>query len=315
MLAAPFLSNKIEKMYCFIPIKLFLKKNLKQKKFQISLNTIKFENNLKIITYYKNSWSLKNPKFIKLNRLNLDESDSEILIKFQKNYLQKQFFDLCYINRDYLSFSFLYRLTALKLKFEKDLKNKDQIQFFEKFRKKILKNTSFIDQPITQGLILAEKGIKEILTKNLLEEDEIFKSVKNDSTSVACFYLVLQAALGAWEKKEKSENEKNVYETHEKLKKIYNIVSQNEKFQELLSFELKYFDSIYNKKVENLEIESLEFDYLEGLKIISLQLEKLPSNSYGLLLGKIRKMINKIYEKNFALKKNNFTNTENNLPF
>jgi hypothetical protein len=239
----------------------------------------------------------------------------QFLNKFQKIYPKKQFLDVCYINRDFLSFSLLYRLTALKLRAEIDPKKLNQTKGIDDFRKKVLKNILFTDQTITQGLILAEKRIKQILALKFLQEEDIVKHIGDDHTSIACFWVVLQSALIAWEKKEKIENEKrNSYETYEKLKKINEIFSKSEKHQELLAVELKYIDSLQKKKINEREYERCEHDYLEGLKILISQLEKLPPNSYGLFLKKIFKISNQILEKNFASKIENFNDIKIKLP-
>jgi hypothetical protein len=301
-------------MNLFVPVKFFPSKFLSKKNnrnlFELANLNMKGEN----LNNFKNSWAMKNPESIKINRFRTDDSIKDVLVKLQKNYNQNKFFDICFVNRDFLSFSLLYRLTAFKLKTEINSENLVQKEGIEAFRKKILKNILFIDQATTQGIIFAEKRIKQILSSRVLQEDDIIKIIGDDEASLAFFWIVIKAALIAWEKKEKTESEKNVYETYEKLKKIDEILTDNEKYSEILPFELKYIENLLKKKKDDNYFEEFELNYLEGFRILISQLEKLPSNSYGLFLKKISKIYSQKMEKNFASKIETFDCIKIKLP-
>jgi len=165
-------------------IKDFSKKPRKNKELNSSIKALNFPNS-------------SSKKFI---RLNTDETIQKIIINLQKISDEKTFFDFCITNREHLSYCLLYRLTALKLKAESDIENENQSDNIANFRKKILENILFIDQPVSQALILSEKRIKEILESSM-EKDLILKKIGEDTPNVTCFWIVMQAALLAWEKK------------------------------------------------------------------------------------------------------------------
>jgi len=193
-------------MFFFIPIYLpgFQSGKNLNRKINSKFNDISFYKLKKktkpLIQCNKNDWNLIEPNLRKSYKFNIDESVEKSIVKFQLVENPNSFYDFCFINREYLNYCFLYRLTAFKLRTETDLKIKRQTKKIEDFRKKILNNITFIDQPVSQGLILGEKRIKEILQCSLSEK-EILGKIGDDIPSISCFWVVLNAALSAWEKK------------------------------------------------------------------------------------------------------------------
>ena len=226
----------------------------------------------------------------------------------QKISDQKTFFNFCLTNREHLSYCLLYRLSALKLKAESEVKNDSQTKNIKNFRKKILENILFIDQPVSQALILSEKRIKEIL-ENPLKEEFILKKIGEDALSVTCFWIVLYAALLAWRKKEESENFQIKVETYEKLKKVHEIFSGSQKHRFLLAQELLFLEKYLDAKTNSwTQSQKNQKDLIEGLKILISQLEKLPSNSYGILLQSTVEICNQILKTEFGSKIENLDN-------
>lgn len=248
----------------------------------------------------------------KFFKLKTDENIQNIINSLQKVSDEKNFFEFCVCNREHLSYCLLYRLTALKLRTEGDVSVKNQSKNIDNFRKKILENNMYIDQAISQSFILSEKRIKNIL-ENFREED-ILKNIGENSTSVCAFWIVLNSALAAWEKKGVNDNENKKNGVYDKLKNINTVFLASEKHQSLLAHEMIFYQNSINSGHQKSQSIYSEKEMIEGLMLLILQLEKLPSNSYGTLHKKIIKFCEKILEKNLGSNMENLTNFKISVP-
>mmetsp|Transcript_17712 Transcript_17712/g.44764 ORF Transcript_17712/g.44764 Transcript_17712/m.44764 type:complete len:284 (+) Transcript_17712:121-972(+) len=221
----------------------------------------------------------------KLIRLNTDETIQKIIINLQKVSDEKTFFDFCITNREHLSYCLLYRLTALKLKAESDLQSENQSKNIQNFRKKILENILFVDQPVSQALILSEKRIKEIMESSL-EEKLVLRKIGEDATSVTCFWIVMQAALFAWKKKEDTENLQNKTEIYEKLKKIKKIFNKSQKHISLLAHELVFLQKSFENEAFLNSNEKKRSRFNRRVKGVDFSVRKITFQFLWSIIGK-----------------------------
>ena len=110
-------------------------------------------------------------KEMKKNRQKLNLPLDNILLDLQSKDMDDTFLKFCFLNRDNISYSLLYQITALKLKGEETDNNSSRSIKIKELRKKILENIQIIDQPITQSLIISEKTVKELLSQENLTSD------------------------------------------------------------------------------------------------------------------------------------------------
>jgi len=249
----------------------------------------------------KFSSSNQKPFERKQSHLYLNISVETLISNLQEMYLKENFTDFCFLNREHLSYDLLYRLTVLKLKSEENTNNQNQILKVDGFRKRILETTMVTDQAISQTLILAEKRIKEILNKTQNPEF-VIQNIGEDRIHISCFWVVLFAALVAWEKKIGSDDQIANSDTYQKLSTIKEIFVNSEKHQSLLATELKTIQNFLGFENNSNSQSTVGVDCITGLKLLISQLEKLPSSSYGPLLFQVSKFYNKVFFENYGIK-------------
>lgn len=238
----------------------------------------------------------------KLNKQIITLPINDIILGLQSNETEKDFLKFCFLNRENISYVLLYQITALKLKKDEDDKESLKGNKIIGLRKKILENVQLIDQPISQSLIVSEKIIKEILTNDY--SDIGWKSlIKNNKLNVSSLWIVLTAAITAWEKKIEDENDELSSKTLEKIKKIKKTVFSDKEINCLLAKEFVFIDFFDSN---DLNSTNFEIGFIDGLKLLICILEKLPKSSYGVLLGKVSDIYKKILLVKFGIKKQIF---------
>jgi hypothetical protein len=238
----------------------------------------------------------------KLNKQKINLPINDIILGLQSNETEKDFLKFCFLNRENISYILLHQITALKLKKDEDDKETLRGNKIIGLRKKILENVQLIDQPISQSLIVSEKIIKEILTKDYSDRD-LKRLIKNNKLNVSSLWIVLTAAITAWEKKIEFENEEISSKTLEKIKKIKKVVFSDKEINCLLAKEFIFIDFFDSNDSNSTNFET---GYIDGLKLFICILEKLPKSSYGILLGKVSDIYKKILIVNFGIKKQLF---------
>ena len=119
----------------------------------------------------------------KLNKQKITLPINDIILGIQSNETEKDFLKFCFLNRENISYILLYQITALKLKRDEDDKETLRGNKIIGLRKKILENVQLIDQPISQSLIVSEKIIKEILTRDFSDID-LKSLIKNNKLNI-----------------------------------------------------------------------------------------------------------------------------------
>jgi hypothetical protein len=240
------------------------------------------------------------------NSLNTDSSPEKVISELQKNRENYLFFLFCSVNRKHLNYSLLYRLTSLKLRAETEEKTQYQAQFIDEFRKKILENILLIDQPVLQGLVLAEKRLKELVNKENFDYENIIKSFGKKPIEISCFWIVLNAAISAWENKKFFENNISNSEIFSKMKIINQTLIESKIYYSLLPVEIKFLELNFNSRDREITLDDLHIEYIEGLMLLVCQLEKMPSSSYSYFLEKVNSLIKRIFLENFGKEIKNF---------
>merc|ERR1712100_174957 len=246
--------------------------------------------NKNTILNLKSNFSYDGTLKMKNNRQKINSQIDEIILNLQATETDSDFLKFCFLNRDIISYVFLYQITALKLKGEETGSDSIRANKIKNLKKKILENIQLIDQPVTQSLIISEKVVKEILSLNE-QSSSIFPLIKNDKINISCLWIVLTAAISAWQKK---------------------IIFLNDNFRSSLSKELLFLDS-YKFLVKESENIEFEIGFLDGLKLLICILEKLPKSSYGILLDEVSGCYDSIVEEKLGLKK--FSLTQNAIQF
>jgi len=257
------------------------------------------------------SFSYGETSEMKNKRLQVNLPLDNVILELQSNDTDNESLKFCFLNRDSISYVLLYQITALKLKGEENDFNNTQANKIKVLRKKILENIQLIDQPITQSLIVSEKIVKEILSQDDLSSN-INSIIKQERISVTSLWIVLTAAISAWQKKIEIGEDENSKFTLEKLKKIKDKVFSNDDFRSFLSKELLFLDSNNLSKIDSKNID-IEVGLIDGLKLLTCILEKLPKSSYGALLDEITTFHDIILEKKLGLKKSSLL--ENSIQF
>ena len=235
----------------------------------------------------------------KLNRQKIIFPIDDIILGLQSNETEKDFLKFCFLNRETVSYVLLYQITALKLKREEDDQETIRGNKIIGLRKKILENIQLIDQPVSQSLIVSEKIIKEILTKEYSDED-LKSLVKKNKLNISSLWIVLTAAISAWEKKIEFDDDEISSKTLEKILRIKKIIFSDRKISLFLAKEFVFIDFFSTN--DSISPEA-EIGYLDGLKLLICLLEKLPKSSYGTLLEKVSEIYNKVLFKKFGIKK------------
>jgi len=219
---------------------------------------------------------------LKTNRQKINLPLDNIILELQSKGVNSDFLKFCFLNRDYISYSLLYQLTALKLKGEEAESDVLRVDKIKELRKNILENIQLIDQPITQSLIVSEKIVKEILLQDNLESNLDFL-IKKNKIDVSSLWIVLTAAISAWQNKIKFEEDEISKKTLEKLKLIKKKIFSDKRNITFLAKEFKLLDSLNSTTA----LSSVEIGLLDGIKLLICILEKLPKSSYGILLNEV----------------------------
>jgi len=248
---------------------------------------------------YNNILSMKKKR--QIVNLPLDS----IILELQSNEVNNDFLKFCFLNRDNISYVLLYQITALKLKGEETEKNKTNDNKINYLREKILENIQLIDQPITQSLIVAEKIVKEML-QDENRELNFSQVITNDKINVASIWIVLTAAISAWQNKIRYSKDETPETTLKKLVNLKKMIFKEEMFYSFLSKELSLLDSydFLSSKIKPVEID---VGLLDGIKLLICILEKLPKSSYGVLLDDISIFYNNLLKTKLGLTKQSLT--------
>ena len=289
-------------MFGFIYIKyttLFAKKN--RPFYLLDINFINVKKNFFRKNFFfcmKSQFSFSDKNERKKNRIKANTNNEVVITQLQKIQSREFFLKFCNNNREHFSFNLLYRLTALKLK-TCEGNEEEQEKSLTEFRKRVQESMLIIDQPFSQSLILAEKKLKESL-KN--KDDYIFVSenIGDDKLNNSCFWIVLNSAIIAWERK-KSVKNKNAG-TYDSLLNIKNLISKNPKYQEMLPHEMKFLQKAFENKSDQYILKIFDPSFLDGIKLIICYLEKLPSSSYGSILLEITGIYNICFQNIFKTK-------------
>lgn len=238
---------------------------------------------------------------MKKNRQKFTHRLDDVILELQSNEISNDFLKFCFLNRDTISYDLMYQLTALKLKGEENETDITRVNKIKILRKKILENIQFIDQPITQSLIVSEKIIKELLT----QEDNVLalnSFIKKNKINVSSLWIVLTAAISAWKNKIKLENDESSEIMLEKLIGIKKTIFSDKITCSLLAKELILLDShiFLPDQVQKIEIE---IGVIDGLKLMMCLLEKLPKSSYGILLEEVWCFYNDLFLSKLGIKK------------
>jgi len=290
-------------MICFQNLYLLQKKsivyNKPGKRFDLNFPQ-KFKTNNAVLTL-SSSFSFNDTIKLKNNRQKISTQMDDIILKLQSTQTDSDFLKFCFLNRDTISYVFLYQITALKLKGEETQSDNVRANKIKELRKKILENIQLIDQPITQSLIISEKVVKEILTLDD-QTSNITSIVKNEKINISSLWIVLTAAISAWQKKISFGEDDNSRSTLEKLLKTKKTIFSNENFQSSLSKELLFLDSYKFSGKESKNVD-FEIGFLDGLKLLICILEKLPKSSYGVLLDEVSECYGNIVREKLGLEK------------
>jgi len=230
----------------------------------------------------------------------------DVISKLQDTQESTSLHLFCKINRHYINYSLLYRLTSLKLRAESDKKIQNQSYVVDNFRNKILEKLLIIDQPISHGFILAEKRLKYCISKENFEHKNIIDSFGKRSIEISCFWIVLNAALTAWDNKKFTENNLLNSEIYSKMKIINQILNESEFHQCLMPVEIKLLDKNLNRKDIKTSEDIFNIEHIEGLMLLICNLEKMPASSYSFFLQKIKNITKKLFLKNFGKEMENF---------
>ena len=245
-------------------------------------------------SYYDHASKMKN------YRQKLNFPMDNIILDFQSKELDNDFLKFCFLNRDNISYVLFHQITALKLKSEENGTDDTRVNKINGLRKKILENIQLIDQPISQSLILSEKTVKEILVLDDINDISNL-TIKKDKLNISSLWIVLSAAISAWQKKIKLDVDDEASKLIlKKLIKIKKTIFSENFFHSLLAKELSLIDSYF---FLNSEKQNIEIGILDGLKLLICVLEKLPKNSYGPLLEEVSDFYNNIVLVKLGVKK------------
>ena len=259
----------------------------------------------KTLVFSSSKFYFDEAKEIKKNRQKINLPLDNILLDLQSKDMDDSFLKFCFLNRDNISYSLLYQITALKLKGEETDNNSSRSIKIKELRKKILENIQIIDQPITQSLIVSEKTVKELLSQENLTSG-LDRFVKKNKLDVSSLWIVLTAAISAWKNKIRIDEDDTAKSTLERLTKIKKNVFSNDDIESLLAKELIMLDSFCFSET-NCSTAEIESGILDGLKLLVCILEKLPKSSYGTLLGEISEFYNILLNSKFGIKSPSIT--------
>jgi|AntRauMFilla1563_2_1112583.scaffolds.fasta_scaffold05815_3 hypothetical protein len=228
-----------------------------------------------------------------------------IILELQSNEVNNDFLKFCFLNRDNISYVLLYQITALKLKSEETENNKTNVNKINNLREKILENIQLIDQPITQSLIVSEKIVKEML-QDENRELNFSQVITNDKINIASIWIVLTAAISAWQNKIRYSKDETPKTTLKKLVDLKKMIFKEERFYSFLSKELSLLDS-YDFLSNTIEPVEIDVGLLDGIKLLICILEKLPKSSYGVLLDDVSIFYNNLLKTKLGLTKQSLT--------
>mmetsp|Transcript_28752 Transcript_28752/g.42254 ORF Transcript_28752/g.42254 Transcript_28752/m.42254 type:complete len:321 (-) Transcript_28752:543-1505(-) len=248
---------------------------------------------------YNNTLNMKKKR--QIVNLPLDS----IILELQSNEVNNDFLKFCFLNRDNISYVLLYQITALKLKSEETENNKTNVNKINNLREKILENIQLIDQPITQSLIVSEKIVKEML-QDENRELNFSQVITNDKINIASIWIVLTAAISAWQNKIRYSKDETPKTTLKKLVDLKKMIFKEERFYSFLSKELSLLDS-YDFLSNTIEPVEIDVGLLDGIKLLICILEKLPKSSYGVLLDDVSIFYNNLLKTKLGLTKQSLT--------
>ena len=209
---------------------------------------------------FNSKFNYDNVSNIKNYRQKLNFPIDNIILDFQSKELDNDFLKFCFLNRDNISYVLFHQITALKLKSEENGTDDTRVNKINGLRKKILENIQLIDQPISQSLILSEKTVKEILVLDDINDISNL-TIKKDKLNISSLWIVLSAAISAWQKKIKLDVDDEASKLIlKKLIKIKKTIFSENFFHSLLAKELSLIDSYFflNSEKQNIEIGILD---------------------------------------------------------
>lgn len=174
------------------------------------------------------------------------------------------------------------------------------------FINKILEKLLIVDQPVLQGFILAEKRLKDLINNENFDYNNIIDSIGKKPIEISCFWIILNAAITAWDNKKFIENNSNNFQIYSKMKMINQILYESKFHQSFIPFEIRLLDLNLNRGETNFKEDKFYLDHIEGLLLIISQLEKMPASSYSFFLQKIKNITRDIFLRNFGKEIENF---------
>ena len=284
------------------PLIYFFSSNKKTKKLIANRSCFKIQFSMSS----KLSKNIPLPKERSERSVYINSTIENVISELQNNKENYSFFVFCNVNRQYIGYSLLYRLTSLKLRSESDEKIQFQSAVIDSFRQKILEKLLIVDQPVLHGFILAEKRLKDLINDENFNYENIIASFGTKPIEISCFWIVLNAALTAWDNKKIFENNLNNSQIYSKMKMINQILYESKFHQSLVPLEIKFLDLNLNRDEINNKEDNFYVDHIEGLMHIICQLEKMPPSSYSLFLQKVKEITRHIFFKNFGKEIENF---------
>ncbi|AAK39674.1 hypothetical protein (nucleomorph) [Guillardia theta] len=247
--------------------------------------------------------SKENVDYVKMNKLPIQIDYNSIIKKFS-NEKYENILSFVKINREFFSYQLLVQLTFLKIKLENEYDEFNQIASFYKLRSHINKSINYIDRNINNFILKSEKIIKTMVDNESIDYIEIIGDIELNRISVNAFWIVITSAIIAWEEKIKNESYID-QKTYLRLLDIKKNLFQSIEHSLLISHELKILDAkLFSKDVNH----NIEISDIEGIRLLITIAERLQISSYGVLVRRLKLILDEVNPKYYGFKFNELTN-------
>jgi len=205
-------------------------------------------------------------------------------------------------NYAFLSFAFFYRMTSILLKAEIEGES-EKASTLRNVRGKLLRICDALEEPWQVHIKNAESRVA-----TTIQSDNVSRAAQQNQgrskDEINAFWVVLYAAIAAWEGAAESRSSPVRKEVVAQLKAAIDVVNKDDAFQTSLQPEIRVLQGILTASTEQEQRSALDFvdeAVLLAWGILANRLRKLALRSYGDLFEKLTSILHAVVSERYGV--------------